>query len=75
MNSQIVGLRVASVIFGVVGLAHLLRILFRIQLIIGDYYIHRRWNAVAALVCAFLAGWLWRLSTTGGKSATGAPSA
>lgn len=73
MNSQIVGLRVASVIFGVVGLAHLLRILFRIQLVVGDWYVQRRWNAVAVLLCAVLCTWLWRLST--GKDQPKAPPA
>jgi hypothetical protein len=68
MNSPACGLRVASVIFGLVGLGHLLRILLKVQLVIGEYYVQRRWNLVAVIVCAALCIWLWRLSVPAPKA-------
>lgn len=67
MNSQTLGLRVASVIFGLVGLGHLLRILLKMQLVVGGWYVQRRWNVVAVIVCGALCIWLWQLSTQGAK--------
>jgi hypothetical protein len=75
MNSQTLGLRVASVIFGLVGLGHLLRILLKVQLVVGECYVARRWNAVAVIVCGALCVWLWRLSTQGAKPKADLPPA
>ncbi len=67
MNSQALGLRVASVIFGLVCLAHLLRIVSRLPVVIGDFYLHRWMSAVAMIVSGFLCFWLWRLSKPNGR--------
>ncbi len=69
MKSQILGLRVASMLFGLIGLGHVLRIVLDIRIVVGDVYLQRRWNAVAAVILAALCVWLWRLSTKGSQAA------
>ena len=59
MNSQILGLRVASAAFGLICFAHLLRIIIRVQIFVGHIYIYRWMSAVAAVVTGLLCVWLW----------------
>ena len=75
MKSQVLGLRVASAITGLVGLAHLLRILTSVQVVIGSWYVQRRWSAVAVVVAAALCVWFWRLSTAAEPARTNPPAA
>lgn len=75
MNSQTLGLRVASAIFGLVGLGHLLRILLKVQVVFGGWFVQRRWSAVVVIVCGALCIWLWRLSTQGATPKTDLPPA
>ncbi len=75
MKSQTLGLRVASVITGLVGLAHLLRILAGVQVVIGSWYVQRRWSAVAVLVAASLCVWFWRLSAAASAARANPPAA
>jgi hypothetical protein len=63
MNSPSLGLRVASVIFGLVGVAHLVRIVARFQITIGSVHVHRWMSAVAVIVTGFLCLWFWMLSS------------
>jgi hypothetical protein len=67
MNSQVVGLRVASVVFGLVCLAQLARLLTRIEILVGGTPFPLWPNAVAALITGVLCLWLWRLSRRGSK--------
>jgi hypothetical protein len=63
MDSQILGLRVASIIFGLMSLAQLLRLVIPEVLVAG----HRMplWPSVLALVIlGGLSIWLWKLSRT-----------
>ena len=62
MNCPALGLRVSSVLFGFMGLAHLIRIIVRANLQLGDHIIHRRWSGVAVVVLAALSVWLWTLA-------------
>jgi hypothetical protein len=62
MNMQIIGLRVASVVFGLVALGHLLRVFLRFNIYIDGFYIHRWMSAVAVVVAALLSVWLWMLA-------------
>jgi hypothetical protein len=62
MNSPQVGLKVASVLIGLVGLAHLLRFLAQIQIVVAGWSIPLGASPVAVVVCGLLAFWLWRLS-------------
>ncbi|HVZ66422.1 MAG TPA: hypothetical protein VG936_17800 [Lacunisphaera sp.] len=62
MNTPQNGLRVAGTIFGLVSLGHLLRMLLRFQFLIGSHHVPMWMNALAFLVTAALAWWLWQLS-------------
>jgi hypothetical protein len=63
MNCQALGLRVASVVFGIMCLGHLLRIIVHLDMRVGGYIIHRRWSGVAVIVLAALCVWLWTLAS------------
>jgi hypothetical protein len=62
MNSQIVGLRAAAAIFGLVALAQLLRLVLRIEVTAGGHPVPLWPSAVAFLVAGGLGLWMWRLS-------------
>ncbi|HTT58220.1 MAG TPA: hypothetical protein VMF63_13990 [Opitutaceae bacterium] len=62
MNLQSVGLRIASVIFGLVSLGHLLRVFLHLNVTIGGFYVHRWMSAVAVVITALLCVWLWQLA-------------
>jgi hypothetical protein len=67
MNSQTVGLRVASVIFAIVCVAQLLRLVTRVEVLVAGHAVPLWPSAVAALVAAGLSFWMWKLSSGGGK--------
>ena len=69
MNSATCGLRVASTAFGLVCLAHLLRILFRVSVVIGGYPFSRKFSAVAVVITGALCLWLWLLSSRPAEAA------
>jgi type VI protein secretion system component VasK len=75
MNSPALGLRVSSVIFGLAGLAHLIRIILSLGVQVGGYIIGRRWSVVAVIVCAALCVWLWMLASKAAKSKAETPPA
>ncbi len=75
MNCPIVGLRVSSVIFGLMGLAHLIRIILSLGVQVGGYFIGRRWSVVAVIICAALCVWLWMLACKAAKSKAETPPA
>lgn len=62
MKMQSLGLRVASVVFGLVCLGHLLRVFLRFDIHIDGFYVHRWMSAVAVVVTALLSVWLWMLA-------------
>lgn len=67
MKSQILGLRVAAIIFALVGLGHLLRVVTRADLLIAGHQIPI-WPSVAGVViAAALSSWMWRLAATAGR--------
>jgi hypothetical protein len=62
MNSQILGLRVAGTIFGLICLAHLLRLVTQLEVSVGGYQIPL-WSSVGGFVIGGgLCLWLWKLS-------------
>ena len=73
MNTPTLGLRVASVIFGLLGLGHLLRIIGGLRLQVGTILIGRRWSVVALIVAAALCIWLWTLASGAAKSENESP--
>ena len=62
MKSQIIGLRVAGIVFALVCLGHLLRIITRVDVLIADREIPVWVNAVGVLIAGSLSLWMWRLS-------------
>ncbi|HEU5248026.1 MAG TPA: hypothetical protein VFU09_13135 [Candidatus Udaeobacter sp.] len=63
MNSQKTGLRVASVIFAIFAIGHLLRLINNTQVTLGTYTIPMGASWVALIVFAILCIWLWRLAS------------
>ena len=74
MNSPQLGLKVASVLIGLVGLAHLLRFLAQVQILVAGRSIPVWASLVAVVACGLLAFWFWSLSVPV-KSGTPAPPA
>jgi uncharacterized membrane protein YecN with MAPEG domain len=66
MNSPATGLRVASVIFGVFAIGHLLRLINQAQVTVGTHTIPMALSWVALIVAIVLCIWLWRLSSRSG---------
>jgi hypothetical protein len=54
MKTQIIGLRISSAIFGLVCLAHIARVVARIEIVIGHY----RLGFMPSWVCIIVTGWL-----------------
>jgi len=63
MNSPRTGLRVASVIFGIFALGHLLRLINQAQVTVGTLTIPMGLSWIALIVTAILCIWLWRLAS------------
>ena len=67
MNSQMVGLRVAAVVFALVCLAQLLRFLLDVEVVAGGHTLPLWPSAIAAVVTGALSYWEWMLSRGGGS--------
>ena len=67
MNSQIVGLRVAAVIFGLVCLGQLTRLVTGVEVLVAGYAVPLWPNAVAAIVAGGLSFWMWKLASAGSR--------
>ena len=63
MNSPGLGLRVASIIFGLVCLGQLTRLLLQLEVLVANHHVPVWWSGVAAVVAAGLCGWLWKLGS------------
>jgi hypothetical protein len=66
MNSPTIGLRVASVIFGIFFLGHLLRLITHTQVTVGTHSIPMGLSWIALIIAAILCIWMWRLSNLKG---------
>lgn len=66
MKSQMMGLRVAGTVFGLVCLGHLLRLATQAEVLVGGHRMPLWLSAVGVVVAGGLSLWLWKLS----KSAT-----
>jgi hypothetical protein len=64
MNSQILGLRIASIIFGLMSLAQLLRLLIQPEVLVAGNQLPLWPSALAFVVLGGLSIWLWKLSRT-----------
>jgi hypothetical protein len=63
MNSPTTGLRVASVIFALFTLGHLLRLLKHTPVTIGSHHISMAVSVVGLIIAAGLSIWMWRLAS------------
>jgi hypothetical protein len=66
MNSPTTGLRVASIIFGIFAIGHVLRLLNHAQVTVGTITIPMGVSWVALIVAGILCIWMWRLSNLRG---------
>ncbi len=65
MNSQRTGLRVASVVFALFAIGHILRLVNRARVTVGHYHVPLMVSIIALIVAGALCIWLWRLSSRG----------
>jgi hypothetical protein len=63
MNSQGFGLRVASAIFALFAVGHMVRLVRQAQVTVGTHQIPMSLSFVALIIAAILSIWLWRLSS------------
>jgi hypothetical protein len=63
MSSQASGLRVASVIFALLAIVHVVRLVKQAQVRFGTYQIPIWESVVALIIAAILSTWMWRLSS------------
>jgi uncharacterized membrane protein YecN with MAPEG domain len=66
MNSQRTGLRVASIIFAIFAIGHLIRLIKDLQVTVGTQTIPMGVSWIALIVAAILCVWMWRLSSRTG---------
>jgi hypothetical protein len=62
MNSQRNGLRVASVIFGLIALAHIIRLFKHAKINVATHVIPMEISWIGIIVFGLLCVWMWRLS-------------
>ena len=62
--TQVAALRVASVIFAIVALAHLLRVLNHARIVIGTYEVPMGLSWLGLIIAGVLCIWMWRASST-----------
>ena len=63
MSSQASGLRVASVVFALFALGHLLRLVNHARVMVGTHQMPMWGSVVALIIAGVLSIWMWRLST------------
>jgi hypothetical protein len=66
MNSPTTGLRVASVIFGIFAIGHVLRLINHSEVTVGTHTIPMGVSWIALIAAAILCIWMWRLSNLRG---------
>jgi hypothetical protein len=64
MNSQTTGLRVAAIIFGIVAIAHAVRLYTNSRVIVGHYHVPMGLSWVGLGIAGALCIWLLTLSST-----------
>ena len=67
MNSQIIGLRVAGVIFGLMGLGQLARLLIRPEILVAGYQMPLWPSMLAVVILGVLSFWMWKLACCASK--------
>jgi hypothetical protein len=64
MNSPTLGLRVASVVFGLMCLAQLIRLGIQPQVLVAGHEMPLWPSALAVVILGVLAIWMWKLART-----------
>jgi len=64
MNSQTTGLRVASVVFGLMAIAQLVRLLIRPEVLVAGYSMPLWPSVLALILLGGLSVWMWKLART-----------
>ena len=64
MNSQTTGLRVASVVFGLMAIAQLGRLLIRPEVLVAGYSMPLWPSVLALILLGGLSVWMWQLART-----------
>jgi len=62
MNSQITGLRVASIAFGLMAIAQLARIVIRPEVLVAGYPMPLWPSVLAFVILSGLSLWMWKLA-------------
>lgn len=62
MNTRTTGLRVAGTIFGLMGLAQVVRLFARAEIFVAGHFIPLVVSDIIAILAFALSMWLWRLS-------------
>ena len=62
MKSQILGLRVASIMFGLMSLAQLGRLIIRPEVLVNGYLMPFWPSVLACIVLGAMSIWLWKLA-------------
>lgn len=62
MNLQVLGLRVAGVIFGLMCLAQLLRLVINPEIVVAGHQVPLWPSVLASVVLGGLSLWMWKLS-------------
>ena len=62
MKTQIVGLRVASVIFGLITVAQVMRLVIRPEVLVAGHLMPLWPSALAVVILGSMCIWLWKLS-------------
>jgi hypothetical protein len=66
MNSPKTGLRIASIIFGIFAIGHVLRLVNHARVMVGTQTIPMSVSWVALIVAGILCIWMWRLASRSG---------
>src|SRR5437762_14024038 len=66
MSSQASGLRVASVIFALFAIGHVVRLIKQAQVTVATHPVPMWVSVVALIIAAILSIWMWRLSSARG---------
>jgi hypothetical protein len=64
MNPQTTGLRVASVVFGLMAIAQLGRLLIRPEVLVAGYSMPLWPSVLALIILGGLSVWMWKLART-----------
>lgn len=62
MNSQILGLKVAALVFGLLCLAQLLRLVLRAEVLVAGNQMPLWPSGLAVVILGALTLWMWKLS-------------